>query len=138
MTEILFSSVYLNANQALAGVWTTILFNIIETDGQTVDQYDAATGRFTATKTGWYDVEVSLQTSAPLTGVRLIKNGDGNTSPMSRVDTSTTVNMKCRLFLAQREFVEVQGIGAVNVLATSGTTPNARSSNCIFTLVKSV
>lgn len=138
MTDTLFSSVYLNANQTLAGVWTTILFNIIETDGQSVDQYNATTGRFTAARSGWYDVEVSLQTSAPLTGLRLIKNGDGNTAPMSRVDASTATTMKCRLFLAQREYVEIQGIGAVDVLATSGTVPDARSSNCIFTLVKSV
>lgn len=70
-----FSSVYLTADQTLAAAWTTILFDIVQTDGSDASIYSSTTGEFTAPVSAWYDIIVRLQTSAPLTGVRVVRNG---------------------------------------------------------------
>lgn len=131
-----FSSVYLTADQTLAGTWTVVLFDIVETDGTTPTIYNRSTGEFSAPVSGWYDVRVRLQTSAPLTGIRIVKNGDTNFPCIARVPDDTIVDLDLRIQLGLGETVRVEGIGAVDVLALAGTVPDARTSNAVFTTVK--
>ena len=131
-----FSSVYLSADQTLAGAWTIILFDIVETDGTDTTIYDRTTGEFTAPISAWYDVSVRLQTSALLTGIRIVKNRDINFPPIGRDPADTNVNLDLRLKLGEGETVRIEGFGAVDVLALSGLTPDTRASNTVFTMVK--
>jgi hypothetical protein len=131
-----FSSVYLTANQTIGAVWETILFNIIETDGTNPQIYNPTTGLFTAPVSGWYDLNVHLQTSATLTGVRIVKNGDPNFPCIARVPADGIADIYLRIQLGAGETLSVDVIGVANVLALAGTTPNARASNAIFTMVK--
>lgn len=131
-----FCSVYLVANQLMTGSWGAVLFNIVETDGTESDIYNSTTGQFTAPTSGWYDMEVQIQSSAALTGLRIVRNGDTNFPAISRVPTTSNIDLKLRVLLGLGETLRVDAIGAVNVLALSGTSPNARVSNAIFTLIK--
>jgi hypothetical protein len=131
-----FCSTYLVANQLMTGSWGVILFNIIETDGTEPAIYDPTTGQFSAPTSGWYDMDVQLQSATALTGVRIVRNGDTNFPPMSEVPATANVSLKLRIQLGLGETLRVEAIGAVNVLALSGTSPNARVSNVIFTLIK--
>jgi len=134
-----FASSFLLANQVLtgAGTWDVILFNIIETDGSTPGIYDAVTGEFTAPCSGWFDIESILQSTAPLTGgVRVVRNGDTVFPTLALVSTDTINVIKRRLQLALGETVRIEANGTASILATAGTTPNARASSAIFTLVK--
>lgn len=131
-----FSSVYLTADQTLAAAWTVVLFDIVETDGSTSSIYDPASGEFTCPVSGWYDLDIQLQSSALLTGVRIIRNGDINFPVSAIAPASIDVHLRSRMKLGLGETLRVEGFGAVDVLALAGTTPDARVSNTIFTLVK--
>ncbi len=113
----------------------TILFNIIETDGSTTGIYNPINGRFTAPSSGWYDIEISLQTSAALSNLRIVKNDDINFPVYGINPDTTTVFIKVRLNLGLGEFITIQSDGAI-IRALAGTTPNQRASSAIFTLVK--
>ncbi len=112
-----------------------ILFNIIETDGSGTSVYNSTNGRFTAPTSGWYDIEVNLTTSAPLTNLRIIKNDDTNFPVYGTNPSISEPNLKVRLNLGFGEFITVQSAGAT-ILALAGTTPNQRASSAIFTLIK--
>ena len=131
-----FSSVYLTADQTLIAAWTVILFDIIETDGTNPSIYDPTTGEFTAPSSAWYDIDVQLQTSAALTGLRIVRNGDINFPPIAIAPPDANAFLRLRLKLGYGETVRVEGFGAVDVLALAGTTPEARVSNALFTMVK--
>ena len=132
-----FSSVYLSVDQIIPAAWTIILFDIVETDGTSPLIYDKTTGNFIAPESAWYDLYIQLQTSAPLTGIRIVKNGDVNFPPIGRVPPA---DINCDLYLrtklGQGETLRVEGFGITNVLATSGLTPNTRASNAVFTMIK--
>jgi hypothetical protein len=131
-----FSSVYLSVDQTLPGVWTVILFDIIETDGVDLNIYNRLTGEFTAPESAWFDVMVNLQTSALLSGIRVVKNGDINFPIIGRVPDGINVELFVRIKLGAGETVRVEGLGAVDILATSGLVPNTRASNAVFTMIK--
>ena len=136
-TTSTFSSVYLVADQTLAGPWTVILFNIVETDGADASIYNSATGEFTAPVSGWYDIDAQLQTSAPLGGIRFVKNGDTNFPPIGVVPSGTNSTLRLRCKLGIGETIRVEGLGGADILALAGTVPESRASNAIFTLIKS-
>jgi hypothetical protein len=131
-----FVSVYLLESQLMGGAsYTPILFNIIETDGTTPKIYDSTTGEFTAPVSGWFDLDVQIISNVVLAGVRIIKNGDTNFPIMGRVPIDTEVNMRVRVKLGFGETLRIEAINGI-ILALSGTTPDSRASNTIFTLVK--
>src|SRR5947207_661941 len=105
-----FVVVYLTSNVTPAGPGT-ILFNIIETDGSTPGLYNPVNGRFIAPVSGWYDLEVCLQTSAPLTNLRIIKNDDTNFPIFGQVCSSTNVFIKVRVNLGVGEYLNIQSAG---------------------------
>lgn len=127
-----FASVYLTADTgALADA--PILFDILETDGSDPGIYDKTSGTFTAPVSAWYDIDAQLQ--GTLTELYIVKNGDTNFPPMAIDPTGLAItHMRTRLKLALGETVQVYATGSV--VALSGTTPNGRSSNAIFTMVK--
>jgi len=133
-----FSSVYLLADQVIpAGVWTTILFDIIDTDGTNPSIYSPTTGQFTAPVSGWFDIKAQLRVSA-VSDIRIVKNSDVNFPVEARPTQATTGDISLRTKLGKGETLEVQIIiaGGGSVFALADTTPDARSSNTIFTLVK--
>lgn len=132
-----FTSVYLLANQTLNNIsWEVILFNIIETDGSDPSIYNRLTGEFTAPVSAWYDMIVQLQTSEPLSGIRIVRNGDINFPSIGRSATSTLTDLHLRIKLGLGETLRVEGFGGTDVLALSGMIPDTRSSNTLFTMVK--
>jgi hypothetical protein len=80
-----FVSVYLLSNQVIESSYTSILFNIIETDGTTFKMYNSIRGEFTVPVNGLFRLDGQIITSPVLSGVRIIKNGNVNFSIMSRV-----------------------------------------------------
>nr|QBK86303.1 MAG: C1q domain protein [Marseillevirus LCMAC102] len=133
-----FVSVYLVANQTLGANYEIVLFDIIETDGTNTSIYDRTTGEFTAPCSGWYNLEVQLTTDVTLTGLRIIRNGDTNFPPIARIpaDVSADLTLRCKLGAGETLRVEADTSAGADVLALAGTTPDARTSNAIFTLVK--
>ena len=131
-----FSSVFLTLDQLIPGTWETIIFQRVETDGQHPNVYNNTTGQFTAPVSGWYDVEVQIQSDVALSGVRIIRDGDGDFPIVARVPTDRDADIKARVRLADGETTSIQVIGPATVEAFAGTTPNARVTNAIFTLVK--
>lgn len=129
-----FISVYLLANQVV-GAFTPLIFDIIDTDGSDPNIYDSITGQFTAPVSGWYDLDGQLVSSAALTGVRIVKNGDTSFPIMARIPVDTSVNMRIRIKLGLGETLRFEASGGT-ILANAGTVPNAKASNVIFTLVK--
>ena len=129
-----FVSVYLLANLVIGG-YTTVLFDIIETDGTDPVIYNSGTGKFTCPVSGWYDLDVQLISAAALGGVRIIKNGDTNFPIMGLIPVTANANMRVRVNLGLGETLQIQALGGT-ILALAGTVPNARASNAIFTLVK--
>ena len=129
-----FVSVYLTVDVTPAGPGT-ILFNIIETDGSNSLIYSPINGRFVAPTSGWYDIDVNLFTSAPLTNLRIVKNDDINFPIFGIVPSTVNATMKVRLNLGLGEFITIQSNGAT-IHALAGTTPNQRASSAIFTLIK--
>ena len=129
-----FVSVYLVADQ-IVGAFSPVLFNIVNTDGTDSNIYDSLTGQFTAPISGWYDLDGQILSAAPLTGIRIIKNGDTSFPIMSRVPTIADVNMRIRVQLGTGETVSFEGEGGT-ILANAGTVPDAKASNALFTLVK--
>lgn len=131
-----FSSVFLTLDQIIPTDWTTIIFQRVETDGQFTTAYNNTTGKFTAPVSGWYDVEVQIQSDVALSGVRIIRDGDGDFPVVARTPTDREADIKARVRLADGETTEVQVLGSATVEAFAGTVPNARVTNAIFTLVK--
>ncbi len=130
-----FVSVYLVANQTIGANYEVVLFDIIETDGTNTSIYDSTTGEFTAPCSGWYDLVVQLTTNVILTGIRIVRNGDTNFPPIARIPADVSADLTLRCKLGAGETLRVEANGA-NILALAGTTPDARTSNAIFTLVK--
>ena len=130
-----FVSVYLLSNQVIGGLYTPIFFNIIETDGTFPVIYNSLTGQFTAPFSGWYDLDGQIKSAAPLTGLRIVKNGDTNFPIVGMVPIDINVNMRVRVQLGLGETVRFEAVGGT-ILALAGTVPNARASNAIFTMVK--
>ena len=133
-----FSSVYLLADQVIgAGVWTTILFDIIDTDGTNPGIYDPTTGEFTAPVSGWFDIKSQLRVSA-ISDLRIVKNGDINFAIGGRPTTSSIGDIFLRTILGKGETlrVEINITAGGTVFALAGTVIESRSSNIIFTLVK--
>ena len=129
-----FVSVYFLANQVV-GVSTPLLFDIINTDGSDLNIYDSSTGQFAAPVSGWYDLDGQIISTAALTDVKIVKNGDTNFPIMSRIPDNTSVNMKIRIKLGLGETLRFEATGGT-ILANAGTVPDSKASNAIFTLVK--
>jgi len=110
-----------------------ILFDIINTDGESEKIYDSSLGTFTSPLSGWYDMEVTLQ--GTLTKLYFVKNGNA-TFPVHGVNPTGVglIHTKKRLILSEGETISIFASGGVT--ADSKMSPNAKASNAIFTLVK--
>jgi len=134
-----FVSTFLLADQTLtgAGTWDVVLFDIVEPDGSTTGIYDSTTGEFTAPCSGWFDIESQLQSSAALAGgVRIVRNGDTSFPLLATISTDTINTIKRRIRLSIGETVRIEANGTADVLANAGTTPDARASYAMLTMVK--
>lgn len=122
-----------------SGVWTTILFDIEETDGTTTNMYDSATGQITAPRSGWYDIEAQISSTANTDGINIVRNGDINFPVFASNVTSVVQFIKTRCKLSIGETVEIQAhtsLGGNFVDAITTTTPVAHATNAMVTLVK--
>ena len=131
MTTPTFVTVYRGAtNQSIPnGTWTTVLFNVITTDGSSNTIYTSNNGRFTAPISGWYDIEAQITWNSAVAGALRIVQGENTMLPVFIRSTSTTsplVSIKFRTFLGQREYLRIQA------RQPSGGPVNSAS----FTLVK--
>ncbi len=135
------------AAQTIADVtWTTVLFDIEENDGDNIDMYDAATGKFTSPISGWYCIESQIRwaSAGGAKSVRIIKNGDVNFPIFIRSDGAVLINtIKTRCKISKDETVEIQVFqgsgGALDIEATSdpgGLGQAAKATNALLTLVK--
>jgi hypothetical protein len=134
-----FATTFLSADQVLTGVgtWDVVLFNIVEPDGSSTGLYNSTTGAFTSQISGWYDVTMHLQSSAALAGgVRFVRNGETAFPVSSSISTTSINDLTRRIFLAEGETIRIEANGTASILATAGTTPDARASYSIFSLIK--
>lgn len=133
-----FVSTFLLEDQTLtgAGTWDVVLFDVVEPDGSTSGIYNATTGEFTAPFSGWFDLESQLQTSATLTGIRIVRNGE-TSFPLIAFDPPDSVaTIKKRVRLSLGESLRIEANGTADVEANAGTTPDAKASYAIFTMIK--
>ncbi len=132
--------------------WTTVLYDIVQTDGQNVNMYDGSavplTGLFTIPISGWYDFEAEISWVAgagTVRGVRILVNQD----PLfpnfvaQYDDLELTNRIRHRLMLSQNQTVQIQVFqnsgGGLALAATQdpGTVGQpAHSINGMLTLVK--
>nr|QBK85567.1 MAG: C1q domain protein [Marseillevirus LCMAC101] len=133
--------------------WTTVLYDIVQTDGQHVNMYNATTlpltGLFTIPLSGWYDFEAEISWSdvtGTIRAARILVNQD----PLFPVfvgqwdDDQITNRIRHRLMLAQGQTLQIQifqesGGGALDLAATldPGTIGQpGHATNGMLTLVK--
>ncbi len=146
MTTPTFVNVFRGStNQSIPNAaWTTVLFNIIETDGTSNVIYDSPTGQFAAPVTGWFDIESQITWASSITSsLRIIKNGNNTLPEFIQSNTAEQADIKLRLFLGQNEFIQVQALqaseGAINILASIDPSTLGQPGRCssgTFTLVK--
>jgi len=149
MTTPTFATVFRGStNQSIPnGTWTTVLFNIIETDGSSNVIYNSTTGTFTAPVSGWYDIEAQITWASAVAGALRVIQGESTTLPAFIRSTSTVfplISIKYRTFLGQNEYVRIQARqpsgGPINILATIDPGTLGQPGKCTsasFTLVKS-
>ncbi len=150
MTSVTFVSVFRGSTPQTIpdATWTTVLYNVVETDGTSNTIYDPTTGRFSAPVAGWYDIEAQIQWTAAAgaaPAIRIVKNGDTNLPAFVRSGDATSIllNIKLRLFLGRGEFVEVQviqnsggGLDILEVLDPQTQGEPGRCSSGNLTLIK--
>jgi len=136
-----------SANQAIAtATWTTVLFNVIQTDGETSAMYDATNGDFIAPQSGWYDIEAEITwASAQIGAVRVIQNGDSTHPIYVRSNTVAQSNniIKYRTFLGTNGYLQIQvrqdSGGPIDILSSLdpfAVSQPAITTNATFTLIK--
>jgi len=131
-----FVSVFLITDQVVGVTLEPLLFDVIDTDGTSDNIYDATTGQFRAPVSGWYDIEGQFATTlGPLTGIVIVKNGDTGFPVMGLIPVGEEIHIKRRIKLGLGETLRFDASGGT-ILANAGTTPNAKASNILFTLVK--
>jgi hypothetical protein len=97
--------------------WTTVLYDIVQTDGQNLNMYNTAasplTGLFTIPLSGWYDFEAEISWVpgvGTVRGVRILINQD----PLfpnfvaSYDPLELTNSIRHRLLLSQGQTVQIQ------------------------------
>ncbi len=99
------------------GTWTTVLYDIVQTDGQNVNMYNASaiplTGLFSIPLSGWYDFEAEISwaaTGGAVRGVRILVNQD-QLFPnfVATYDPVELTNrIRHRLMLSQNQTVQIQ------------------------------
>ena len=136
-----------SSNQSIANnTWVTVLFNVIETDGDSDVMYTSNNGNFIAPQAGWYDIEAQITwASAQSAAIRIIHGGNTSLPVLIRSNPTAQSNnsIKHRIYLGVNDFVQVQvrqnSGGAVNILATldpfTAGQPG-RTTNAIFTLIR--
>jgi len=132
--------------------WTTVLYDIVQTDGQNINMYNGfvipLTGLFTIPINGWYDFEAEISwvaAAGTVRGVRMLVNQDslfpdfvaayGPLEPTNRI--------RHRLLLSQSQTLQIQVFqdsGAPLALAATQDPgfigQPAHAINGILTLVK--
>lgn len=106
-----------SAITATAGATTEVVFNTIETNGDTTGQYSTSTGRFTASTPGWYRVSSNLQiamgaTAASSVACYALKNGTGAFIGYDYTDNLTnaktyTFQINDKVFLNSGDYISI-------------------------------
>jgi len=133
-----------SSNQSIAtATWTTILFNVIETDGSSNVLYTSNNGQFIAPESGWYDIEAQVTwASSIIAALRIIRNGNTSLPAFiqSRAAAQNLSTIKLRLFMGENEYVQVQAYqatgGPIDIVPTTTLVAPARSTSGTFTLIK--
>jgi hypothetical protein len=96
--------------------WTTVLYDIVQTDGLHLNMYNAATvpltGLFTIPLSGWYDIyaQISWDTSVDgIRGARILVNQD-SLFPIfvASYDDRESNRIQHRLMLTQNQTLQIQ------------------------------
>jgi len=132
--------------------WTTVLYDIVQTDGLHLNMYNTAavplTGLFTIPLSGWYDFEAAISWvpgGGTVRGVRILVNRDSlfPNFVASYDDFQRTNRVRNRLLLTQNQTLQIQVFqdsGADLDLAASqdpGVVGQpGHAINCMLTLVK--
>lgn len=136
-----------SSNQSIPNTtWTTVLFNVIDTDGDTNTMYTSTDGHFIAPQAGWYDIEAEITWASAVTGaVRIVQAGNTSLPFLDRSNLAAQSNnyIKGRIYLGVGNYVEIQVYqasgGAVDVLATldpGAVGQPAKTTTGIFTLIR--
>lgn len=99
--------------------WTTVLYDIVQTDGLNLGMYNGAavplTGLFTIPLSGWYDFEaeiswVAAPVPASVLGVRILVDQDSlfPNFVASYGPTELTNRIRHRLMLSQNQTLQIQ------------------------------
>lgn len=97
-------SLYQTSAQSLSASWTKLLMNAEEFDTSNA----AATGRFTAPATGYYQINAELTVTAQNTiSISAYKNGVQ--TKLGDYVNATSVGVACVLFLSAGDYVEIYG-----------------------------
>ena len=141
------------APQAIPNVtWTTVLYDIVQTDGQNLSMYNGTvtppTGLFTIPLSGWYDFEAEISWvpgGGTVRGVRILVNQDPffPNFVASYDPLELTNRIRHRLMLAQNQIVQIQVFqdtgGGLALAATQDPGTIGQSGHAIngmLTLVK--
>ena len=132
--------------------WTTVLYDIVQTDGLNLGMYNGAavplTGLFTIPLSGWYDFEATISwgsTSGTDRATRILV--DQNSLFPVLVgrwdDHQTTTHIYHRMMLSQGQTLQFQVYhvtgGAIDIAATldpGGESQPGHATNGMLTLVK--
>ena len=132
--------------------WTTVLYDIVQTDGLNLGMYNGAavplTGLFTIPHSGWYDFEAEISwvgVSGSDRAVRILVNQD-SLFPIfvGRWDDHQTTNrIRHRLMLSQGQTLQIQvyhdtgaGIPLAAVLDPGAVGQPGHATNGMLTLIK--
>jgi hypothetical protein len=130
--------------------WTTVLYDIVQTDGQNVNMYNATTlpltGLFTIPISGWYDFEAEISWASAAGTIRAARILV-NQNPLFPVFVGQwpgqiTTHIRHRLMLAQGQTVQIQVFQNSGPLALAATLDPGtvgqpgHATNGMLTLVK--
>lgn len=129
--------------------WTTVLFDIIQTDGVHTTMYDTATGVFTIPVNGWYDLESEITwaaTGGTLKATRIIRQDPNFPIFVGQYDdTVLTTRIRHRGYFSLGETLSIQvyqdsGIGAdiAASLDPDAVGQPGHCTNAMITLIKEV